>query len=121
MSEESLLQVIQEQLGDEIGDDFFGEVDPALKGFQNVVDKLTDKHHKIGIEFECGDCCKKVINGSRLFFVFGLAILLPAKGDCLFVKLFSGGKLVDKEIVRAIVIPVKRICSIEIEPVQVDP
>ena len=82
-------------------------------------DKKEDK--KIGIEFECGDCCKKVINGSKLFFIKHFAVLLPAHGDCLFLKVFSGGKLVDKQIMRAIIIPVDRICAIEINPVQVDP
>ncbi|MCL6560602.1 MAG: hypothetical protein K6U74_17765 [Firmicutes bacterium] len=82
-------------------------------------DKKVDK--KIGIEFECGDCCKKVINGSKLFFIKNFAVLLPAHGDCLFMKVFSSGKLVDKQIMRKIIIPIDRICAIEIDPVQIDP
>ncbi|MCL6448760.1 MAG: hypothetical protein K6U04_11515 [Armatimonadetes bacterium] len=81
-------------------------------------DKKEDK--KIGIEFECGDCCKKVINGSKLFFIKNFAVLLPAHDDCLFMKVFSGGKLVDEQIMRKILIPVDRICAIEIDPEQVD-
>lgn len=90
-----------------------------LDGDKNDEDKKEDK--KIGIEFECGDCCKKVINGSKLFFIPGFVVLVPAHGDCLFMKVFSGGKLVDKQIMRKIIIPVDRICAIEINPVQVDP
>lgn len=105
--------------------------DPVLEELESLINELQhdedkkdeDKkeHKKIGIEFECGDCCKKVINGSKLFFIKNFAVLLPARGDCLFMKIFSGGKLVDKQIMRAIIIPVGRICAIEIGPVQVDP
>lgn len=91
------------------------------EGLQKLVRMLQDKKHKIGIEFECEDCCKKVLNGSQFFVVKDFAVLLPALGDCLFLKVFSGGKLVDKQIMRAIIIPVSHICAIEIEPVQVDP
>lgn len=96
--------------------------DPVLEGLESAINELRpDGAHKIGIEFECGDCCKKVINGSKLFFIFNFAVLLPASGDCLFMKVFSGDKLVDKQIMRAIIIPVSRICAVEIQPVQVDP
>ncbi|WP_406678228.1 hypothetical protein [Moorella sp. ACPs] len=96
--------------------------DPALEGLETALNEMQlNGDKKIGIEFECGDCCKKVINGSKLFFVFNFAVLLPAPGDCLFMKVFSGGQLVDKQIMRKIIIPVGRICAIEIEPVQVDP
>ncbi|MDN5345124.1 MAG: hypothetical protein PWQ18_1238, partial [Clostridia bacterium] len=107
--------------------------DPVLEELESVInelqhdddkkdeDKKEDKDKKIGIEFECGDCCKKVINGSKLFFIKNFAVLRPAHGDCLFMKVFSGGKLVDKQIMRKIIIPVGRICAIEINPVQVDP
>lgn len=100
------------------------ELESAINELQHDGDKKDDdkkEGKKIGIEFECGDCCKKVINGSKLFFIKKFAILLPAHGDCLFMKVFSGGKLVDKQIMRAIIIAVDRICAIEIEPVQVDP
>ncbi|AKX93887.1 hypothetical protein [Neomoorella thermoacetica] len=95
---------------------------PALEGLESALNEMqNDGEKEIGIEFECGDCCKKVINGSKLFFIMNFAVLLPARGDCLFMKVFSGGKLVDKQIMRAIIIPVERICAIEIQPVQVDP
>ncbi|WP_406677159.1 hypothetical protein [Moorella sp. ACPs] len=107
---------------DKIKDGSTETKDPVLEGLEAAINKLQDNEkQKIGIEFECGDCCKKVINGSKLFFVFNFAVLLPAPGDCLFLKIFSGGKIVDKQIMRAIIIPVGRICAIEIEPVQVDP
>jgi hypothetical protein len=94
--------------------------DPFDQGLQTLMDSLTCGKHKIGIEFECGECCKKVLNGAKIFTFRGLVILLPFPGDCLFMKIFSGGKLVDKQKMRAIVVPVSRICAVEIEPVQID-
>ncbi|KXG78014.1 hypothetical protein AN618_06260 [Fervidicola ferrireducens] len=129
-------EVNTDTLFDKIKEDSPGKKDPVLEELESVInelqrdedkkdedkkDKDKKEHKKIGIEFECGDCCKKVINGSKLFFIPGFAVLLPAHGDCLFMKVFSGGKLVDKQIMRAIIIPVDRICAIEINPVQVDP
>ncbi|MDN5302531.1 MAG: hypothetical protein PWQ60_2045 [Thermoanaerobacteraceae bacterium] len=96
--------------------------DPALEWLESALNKMQhDGDKKIGIEFECGDCCKKVINGAKLFFIFNFAVLLPASGDCLFMKVFSGGQLVDKQIMKKIIIPIGRICAIEIDPTQVDP
>ncbi|MBE3581746.1 MAG: hypothetical protein IMW96_08995 [Thermoanaerobacteraceae bacterium] len=94
------------------------ELEAAINEFLDG-DKKEDK--KIGIEFECGDCCKKVINGSKLFFIKKFVVLLPARGGCLLLKVFSGGKLVDRQILKAIIIPIDRICAVEINPVQVDP
>ncbi|GFN23596.1 MAG: hypothetical protein IMW96_12110 [Thermoanaerobacteraceae bacterium] len=97
------------------------ERDPALEGLESILNELQrNDDKKIGIEFECGDCCKKVINGSKLFFIKNFAVLLPARGDCLFLKVFSGGKIVDKQLLRAIIIPASRICAVEINPVQID-
>lgn len=107
---------------DKIKENLPQEKDPALEGLESTLNELQhDRANKIGIEFECGDCCKKVLNGAKLFFIFNFAVLLPEPGDCLFMKVFSGGKLVDKQIMRAIVIPVGRICAIEVQPVQIDP
>lgn len=100
-------------------DEAISDLNEVSDGLEAVVERLSTKK-KIGLEFECGDCCKKVLNGAKLFFYKGVAILFPRKGDCLFLKLFSGGNLVDEETMRAIIIPVKRICSIEIEPVEVE-
>ncbi|KUK12629.1 MAG: hypothetical protein XD51_0439 [Moorella sp. 60_41] len=98
------------------------ERDPAWEGLESILNELQRKaDKKIGIEFECGDCCKKVINGSELFLVKNFVVLVPARGDCLFMKVFSGGKLVDKQLLRAIIIPASRICAVEINPVQIDP
>ncbi|MBE3571534.1 MAG: hypothetical protein IMW95_01070 [Moorella humiferrea] len=97
------------------------ERDPALEGLGSVLDELQrDQDKKFGIEFECGDCCKKVINGSQLFFIKNFAVLLPDRGDSLLLKVFSGSKLVEQQILRAIIIPAGRICAVEINPVQID-
>ncbi|WP_422445649.1 hypothetical protein [Thermoanaerobacterium sp. DL9XJH110] len=118
MSEHTELNSFFDKLKEELSE----QKDPSLEGVESAINKM--KHEgdkKIGIEFECGDCCKKVINGSHLFFLGNFAILLPEPGDCLFLKVISGGKIVDKEIMKKIIIPANRICSIEIDPVQVDP
>lgn len=95
--------------------------DPSLEGLESALNKMQlNGDKKIGIEFECGDCCKKVINGAKLFFIFNFAILLPEPGDCLFLKVISGGKIADRETMKKIIIPANRICSIEIDPEQED-
>ncbi|MFZ5645289.1 MAG: hypothetical protein ACOY46_17085 [Bacillota bacterium] len=95
--------------------------DPSSDELQSLMnDMLSGKKDRIGIEFECGDCCKKVLNGAKIFFASGQVILLPAHGDFLFMKIFSGGKLVDKQIMKAIIVPIKRLCAIEFQPIQID-
>lgn len=96
--------------------------DLSAQNLEALMDGLTEHgSHTITIEFECGDCCKKVLNGKKLFFVGSLAVLLPAPGETLLLKAFSGGCVVDKERMKAIVIGASRICAIEIRAVQVDP
>ncbi|WP_245574257.1 hypothetical protein [Desulfovirgula thermocuniculi] len=120
MAAKGILDQIKESLNQEIDFELPFPQDANIQTLLNSL-HVPGSHQKIGLEFSCGDCCKKVLNGARLFFVFGLAVLLPAPGDCLFMKVFSGGKLVDKQIMRAIIVPVRNICAIEIQPVQVDP
>lgn len=90
-------------------------IDPAVAGMQALVDGLCGKN-KITIEFECGDCCKKVSNGAFFFFFFNFVVLLPSKDEFLTIKLFNGGNLVEKEKAKVIVIESRRICSFEFGP-----
>jgi hypothetical protein len=74
----------------------------------------------IAIEFECGECCKKVLNGASIAVTDCFVILRPAMGEQLEVKLFSEGRLVERQRVQIIVIPIDHICSIEFGAVEVD-
>ncbi len=82
---------------------------------QSIMNKMCDNNHRIGIEFNCGECCKKVTNAAKIFFIFGHVILLPIPCESLVLKAFSGGRLVDKQFLRAVIVPVERVCSIEVE------
>lgn len=73
----------------------------------------------IAVEFECDDCCKKALNARVLKIACGLLILVAFPGGCILVKTISGGQLVERELVRAMIIPLDRVCSIEIGAVQV--
>jgi len=74
----------------------------------------------IAIEFECGDCCKKVLNGQEISIVGNFIILKPDNKEELMVKLFSGGALVERQTAEVAVIPINRICSIEFGAVELD-
>jgi hypothetical protein len=91
------------------------------EALKHVFKKLFDKKKRVAVEFECGECCKKVVNGAKVFAVKNLLFLLPAKGECLFLKVISCGKIVDKQILSFIIIPFDRVCAIEFGTVQVDP
>lgn len=73
----------------------------------------------IAVEFECDDCCKKALNARILRIIRGFVILVGFGGASILVKTISGGQLVERELVRAIIIPLDRVCSIEIGAVQV--
>jgi hypothetical protein len=75
----------------------------------------------IAVEFECDGCCKKASNARFLNVIAGFLVLVSFDGACILVKTISGGTVVEKEIVKAIVIPLSRVCSIEIGAMQVDP
>jgi hypothetical protein len=105
--------------------------DPAIETWEKLINSLLTydedetRHVKrnIAIEFECADCCKKVLNGSRIFFIpiINVAVLIPPFGQRLLLKIFSCGHVVDKELMKVIVIPISRICNIEIGAEQIDP
>lgn len=79
------------------------------------------KKERIAVEFECGECCKKVINGASINIISGFLFLAPPLGECLFLKLFSAGKLAEKQILKFIIIPFDKVCSIEFGAIEIDP
>ncbi|NPV54441.1 MAG: hypothetical protein HPY71_13150 [Firmicutes bacterium] len=93
----------------------------ALKELEAIEDFGDPFKQCIAVEFECDDCCKKALNAKILTIVDGFLILVGFNKGCILVKTISGGELVEKEVVRAIVIPLNRVCSVEFGAVQVDP
>lgn len=69
-----------------------------------------------GIEFKCGNCCKKVTNAQFIFPVPPIFIgLLPPVGQCLTLELFGEEGVIDTQFLSSIFIPVHELCSIETE------
>ena len=89
------------------------ELDPKLT--------VSSGLSRIAIEFECGECCKKVLNISTEIDVFpGLTILIPPRGESLLVKTFSSGELVDLQLVSFMVLNGTHICSREFNVKELD-
>ena len=82
----------------------------------------TATNRDIAIEFECGGCCKKVLNGERIIPIIslGVIVLLPPNNETLLVKLFGEEEIIERQMARAIVIFIDRICSIEFGAVEID-
>lgn len=76
---------------------------------------------RIAVEFECDSCCKKALNAKILKIIDEFLVLTAFDDDGILVKVISGGILVEKEIVKVIIIPLDKVCSIEIDAVQVSP
>ncbi|HHY47656.1 MAG TPA: hypothetical protein GX506_10220 [Firmicutes bacterium] len=98
--------------------------DPVLNaiGELKAIKDFGDPHgHCVAVEFECDGCCKKALNARILTVVDEFLILVAFDDGCILIKTISGGQLVEKEIAKAIVIPLERVCSIEFGAVQVDP
>jgi len=89
---------------------------PLLAGLRHFGDL---ENLCIAVEFECDDCCKKALNARILKIICEFLVLVGFGDGCILVKTISGGELVEKELVKAIVIPLDRVCSIENGAVQV--
>jgi len=90
--------------------------DASLQSLESLIDRLTEKGtHTIAVEFECGACCKKVLNGRRLIVipVLNVLVLLPACDEFLHLKLFCE-ELVEEQKMRAIIINLNNVKAIEI-------
>jgi len=81
---------------------------------------LGTSDRNIAIEFECGGCCKKVMNGQEIDVIGNFVILKPTRNEELLVKLFSAGTLVEQQTAQAIIIPIDHICAIEFGAVELD-
>lgn len=96
--------------------------DPSMESMQTLLDGFSlDGESRIAIEFECGNCCKKVLNGAKIIIIFDFVILLPRHRETLLLKVFSDGKVVDKQIMSSIIIPFDKICSFEFGAIEIDP
>lgn len=93
---------------------------------QLFINKILNKQNHcnpptFGIEFFCGECCKKVINGQFIFFIPGFICLLPPAGEHLTLKIFSEGELVEVQKLTSICVAIDKLCAIEGNPKQVWP
>lgn len=77
-------------------------------------DVFGTNDRNIAIEFECGGCCKRVSNGEDIDVMNCFVVLRPARNERLCLKLVSGGCVVERQRLREIIIPIDKICSIEI-------
>jgi len=98
---------------------------PVQSAWENLLGELATNNaadNDIAIEFECGACCKKVLNGDRLFPIIslGVVVLLPRQGQFLDIKLFGEEGIIERQTARAIIIPIDRICSIEFGAQQIN-
>lgn len=93
----------------------------AIGELETIKDFGDPQSHRVAVEFECDDCCKKALNARILTVVDEFLILVAHDDGCILIKTISGGQLVEKEIAKAIIIPLERVCSIEFDAVQVDP
>lgn len=78
------------------------------------------KEIKIGVEFCCGSGFKKVVNAVEAIEVCTFLILFPPDHEVLYLKAFGADGVIEKETVKTIAIPIDRICSIEIDPKEID-
>lgn len=73
----------------------------------------------VTVTFECGECCKTAQNARIRKIIDEFLVLVACKEGCIVVKTVSDGELVETEVVKALAIPIERICSIAVDSVQV--
>lgn len=95
---------------------------PTQGAWTKLLEEYATNNDNIAVQFECGKCCKKVLNGDRLVPVLslGVVVLLPPSGESLLIKLFGEEGIIERQMARAIVIPIDRICSLEFGAVEID-
>ena len=61
---------------------------------------------------ECGDCCKRISNID--YFDFGIfpsaVVLVPVNNENLLVEVICDGKVIEKQYVSTIAVPIKNEC-----------
>ncbi len=98
-----------------------GNTNNRWVNLEEVLATATNQTNRnIAIEFECGHCCKKVLNGEFIDVLGSYVVLRPARNQDLMIKVFSAGVLVERQTADVIIIPVDRICSIEFGAVEID-
>lgn len=109
------------------GGNWFGNIggninDSIVSGIKQLLDKAKcDGEDPIfAVQFQCGECVKKVLHVADIDFFDGVAVLTPRRGHFLVIKLFCDGKLTDKQLARAIVVPIERICSVEVGAIEIE-
>lgn len=78
------------------------------------------KTQKVAVEFECGDCCKKASNAKIADVVDGVLVLVASDDTLILVRTFSDGKVVDKQLAKVVIIPLDKVCSVELGVMDVD-
>lgn len=70
----------------------------------------------LAIEFECGDCCKKVLlfkdGKTELDLDENTGLLCANDNLQLFLKVFNNGEVVEKQVMKKIF--VKKMCSVNL-------
>ncbi|MGI6132774.1 MAG: hypothetical protein ACOYES_13045 [Bacillota bacterium] len=74
----------------------------------------------VAVEFSCGDCSKKALNAKVKDICAGLLILTPFDSRGIDIKVFCGGALVERETAQAVIIPLERVCAVEVGAREVD-
>ncbi|MGI6067003.1 MAG: hypothetical protein ACOYI2_11080 [Bacillota bacterium] len=73
----------------------------------------------ISVEYECGDCCNKIVNIADVELVGGVALeFFPPQEGCLVLKVFSGGKLAETRILNSIIVFIDQLISAEFNAVE---
>lgn len=76
---------------------------------------LQDKRTRFTVEFKCGECINKVSNAAFAIPTFNFLIVSPDE-DCLLSLIVTcKDKVIEKAELKTIAIPIKRICSIQID------
>ncbi|SMB91845.1 hypothetical protein SAMN00808754_0534 [Thermanaeromonas toyohensis ToBE] len=84
--------------------------------FENFIVRLVRRFQDkvVNVEFFCGECCKKAVGGTLTLVGRDFLELEAPQEEKIQVFTISGGTIVLEELVEAIIIPLKQVCSVEI-------
>lgn len=105
----------EEQL--HVGTERAGATSPLLRACRTYGDHRVQK---VAVEFECADCCKKASNAKIADVVDGVLVLVACDDTLILVRTFSDGKVVDKQLAKVVIIPLDKVCSVELGAIDVD-
>ncbi|HHY33899.1 MAG TPA: hypothetical protein GX515_12930 [Firmicutes bacterium] len=95
---------------------FVPHSNPLLSALKHIGDPDS---LRVTVDFQCGECCKRVINAKILKATDEFLVLGSCEDSCVVVKTISDGEVIGTELVKAIAIPLDRVCCIEVGAVQV--